>query len=320
MVGDEEYKLLKQKFDVYYEHKLLPILRENEKERHRYFRYFELLLVMAVLFYPCVLYYILTTQQAENDAVIGVILGLSALLLIFFIGPIYLYRKKVKPQIMPEFANFFGSFRYELGGKLPDNLLRTSGIFGEYNTHESDDFFCGSYDEVKISIAEERLQHVKTDMKNNKIKKDVFAGVCILLEMNKSFKGKTLVLTDLGVFNGLYALKKFEGLENVKLEDLRFEKFFEVYSDDQIEARYLLTTAFMERMLQLMKLFAGKHIQFCFDKSCLLIAIPTRQNMFEANSFFRTNLNKSKIDLVFEEFYTIFSIIKILKLNQRIGM
>ena len=52
----------------------------------------------------------------------------------------------------------------------------------------------------------------------------------------------------------------------------------------------------------------------------LLLAIPTKQNMFEANSFFRSNLNKKKMDLVFEQFYTICSVVKLLKLNQKIGL
>ena len=104
------------------------------------------------------------------------------------------------------------------------------------------------------------------------------------------------------------------------MEDSKFEKIFEVYSDSQIEARYLLTTAFMERILKLRDLFGGKSIQFRFKENTLLIAIATRQNMFEAHSFFRSNINKNKIDRVFEQFYMVFSIIKILKLNQRIGM
>ena len=32
------------------------------------------------------------------------------------------------------------------------------------------------------------------------------------------------------------------------------------------------------------------------------------------------HLNKKKIDLVFEQFWTIFSVVHLLKLNQRLGM
>ena len=114
--------------------------------------------------------------------------------------------------------------------------------------------------------------------------------------------------------------KHISGLQRVKLEDIRFEELFEVYSSDQIEARYLLTAAFMERMLKLSELYGGKSIQFSFKDNQLLLAIPTKKDMFEACSFFRSNVNKKKIDKVFEQFYTVFSVVDILKLNQRTGM
>ena len=163
-----------------------------------------------------------------------------------------------------------------------------------------------------MALSEQKM--TKPDFRGNPVK--VFSGICVLLEMNKNFSGRTVVLQDKGIFNSLH---KIPQLENVRLEDSKFEKIFEVYSDSQIEARYLLTTAFMERILQLRDLFGGKSIQFSFRDNTLLIAIATKQNMFEAHSFFRSNLNKKKIDKVFEQFYTVFSIIKILKLNQRRG-
>ena len=81
--------------------------------------------------------------------------------------------------------------------------------------------------------------------------------------MNKSFNGKTIVRKDIGLI-GNWFRKTFTSLENVKLEDPTFEKRFEVFSDDQIEARYLLTVTFMERLTQLAETFGGKTIQCCF--------------------------------------------------------
>ena len=49
------------------------------------------------------------------------------------------------------------------------------------------------------------------------------------------------MLKDSGWLN---LFKKIGWPERVKLEDVSFERQFEVFSDNQIEARYLLTTAF----------------------------------------------------------------------------
>jgi len=311
-----EYAELKQKFDVYYENKLRPILEKSDRTRRKYVAAFMLLLLMAVVFYPLILYYMFT--GVLHGASTGIVLALSGGVIMLACGPLYYCRKKVKPQIMPDFANFFGTFTYAYEGTVQDAILRQSNLFGTYNKNIGDDYFSGIYDNVRISIAEEKLQNIKRDFRNFEIKQNVFGGVCILFEMNKRFKGRTVVLKDRGAIGN--AMNKISGLQNVKLEDSKFEKFFEVYSDDQVEARYLLTTGFMERMLRLRDLYGGKSIQFSFDNNTLLLAIPTKQNMFEANSFFRTNTDKKQIDLVFEQFYTVFSIVNLLKLNQRIGM
>ncbi|MFR1031107.1 MAG: DUF3137 domain-containing protein [Alphaproteobacteria bacterium] len=46
--------------------------------------------------------------------------------------------------------------------------------------------------------------------------------------------------------------------ERVKLEDVSFERQFEVFSDNQIEARYLLTTALWNECLKLKRPFRAK--------------------------------------------------------------
>lgn len=312
-----EYAELKNRFDDYYEQKLLPVLSECESRRRRYFFMFLILAGMGALFYPAIIAKLLQADWQESDAAIGAVLGLSCLVIMALCGPIYAYKQKVKPLIMPDFAAFFGSFIYQYEGKIDDAVLRQSALFKPYNQSRGDDFFAGIYDGVRISIAEEKLKLRKKDFRDFDMSKNVFEGICVLFEMNKNFKGRTIVLKDRKLLN---FFNRISGLQNVKLEDMRFEKYFEVYSDDQIEARYLLTTGFMERMLKLRDLYEGKSIQFCFNQNTLLLAIPTKQNMFEANSFFRSNLNKQKIDLVFEQFYTIFSIVKLLKLNQKTGL
>ena len=315
---DIEYINLKHEFDNFYVQKLLPILHKHETVRLRYLTSFVILVGLALLFYPLIIKKLLASEIGSHDDIMcGIYLGLSCVVVMMLIGPIYMYKKRVKPQIMPDFANFFGSFYYQYENTIADSYLMSSDLFDEYNQNIGDDFFCGTYDDVHITIAEEKLRMVKRDMNNHEMKKNVFTGVCILFEMNKNFKGRTVVLQDHGLFNAFHRIK---GLQNVKLEDSLFEKYFEVYADSQIESRYLLTTGFMERMIKLRDLYDGKSIQFCFQNNTLLLAIPTKQDMFEANSFFRSNINKNKVDIVFEQFYTIFSIVKLLKLNQRIGM
>ena len=307
-----------QNFDTYYNKKLLPILRENDKIRQRYLLSFWILALMAIIFYPLVIWIILNNYLQEQRNIIGFILGLSCIIIALLYGPIYFYKKKVKPLILPKIAEFFGQFSYKYEAKIPDTILRSSDLFSSFDESKGDDYFNGKYQDVEICLAEEKLyKHIyskKGEEKNIRI----FYGICILLEMNKKFQGHIVVKNKQNIV--LNFLNQFGKLKKVYLEDVEFNKIFDVWADNQIESRYLLTTAFMERILKLKQVYNGKSIQFSFKDNQLLLAIETKQNMFEANSFFTSNINQAKIKLVFKQFKTILSIIEILKLNQRIGM
>ena len=100
-------------------------------------------------------------------------------------------------------------------------------------------------------------------------------GMALLFvaQMNKNFKGKTIVTKDRGILN---KITKYKNLQRVSLEDVLFEKKYEIYSDDQIEARYILTTSMMERMIKLSEIFSK--IEYNFFDNKVYININTKKN------------------------------------------
>ena len=114
------------------------------------------------------------------------------------------------------------------------------------------------------------------------------------------------------------ALKRVFGsapAERVKLENPSFEKVFDVYGTDQIEARYLMTPAFMERVSRLAESTGGATPQLAFDGSHLLIALPLDKDRFEAQSLFTPMDDRSRTEALVEELQIVSSIIETLKLN-----
>lgn len=315
---EPEYASLKSAFDRYYTATLYPYLKNKESVRLKYVNRFILLILLAAFILPMVaigIYFFNRHYQKDIDW--GLFYMLVAIGIYIIRGPYKNYRKSVKNDVMSLFLRFFPDFRYEGGVGFSRQELQSSRIFPSYTSAKADDCFRGVYEGVGIRVCEELLEDEYRDAKGRRHVRKVFQGIGVELEMNKSFSGQTLVMKDRGIFN---AMVRFDGLERVKLEDVVFEKIFEVYSDDQIEARYLLTTAFMERILSLQELYKGKKVQASFYDNRILISIDTRQDMFEPCSFFRTNLNKAKFDAVFEQIWTIFSIIHILKLDQKTGL
>ena len=72
----------------------------------------------------------------------------------------------------------------------------------------------------------------------------------------------TIIRRDMGKVNP----KAVQGLKRVGFASSQFEGLFEVYSDDQVEARYLITPDFMERLIAFSDDYLGRNVQcaMCF--------------------------------------------------------
>lgn len=306
----------KQKFDIYYMEKIFPLLAEQEVARQKYLRKFYLLLALALIVLPLTIKGYLWLEANPHYIDPGFVFVPFVLLIAYLYSPISNYRSDIKEKAMEVFAGFFGSFYYLENLTLDEDLLARSKLFGYYNRHYGDDSFSGEFDGVGIKIFEEELRRVSGSGKH-RTDIEIFDGIIVCLEMNKNFQGQTLVVRDRGIFN---RLQSYDKMERVKLEDVVFEKEFEVYATNQIEARYLLTTAFMERILKLKAAYHAKRIEFSFFGKQLMIALYIRKNMFEICSLFKKATDRRMLDNAFEQFSSVLEIIEILKLNQKTGL
>ena len=100
------------------------------------------------------------------------------------------------------------------------------------------------------------------------------------------------------------------------MENPEFEKSFDTYSTDQVEARYLLSPSFMERLLELDRKFPGR-ITVSFLNSSVIIAIPDSKNHFET-SIWQSQLRNDSVRREFFTLATLFHIVHDLNLNLRI--
>jgi hypothetical protein len=230
------------------------------------------------------------------------------------------YKASVKSIVFPEIFRFFGpDFTFSEESPLSAQDLEPSSIIpSSYERERREDYVKGAYKDVSIELFESHLTRTVGSGKSRR-EQTLFQGMFILLDMNKNFAGKTIVKRDQGML-GNWISNKVGKLENVRLEDPVFEKEFEVYGDDQIEARTLLTTSFMERLLQLSKLFKNAKIEASFYNDRLLLKIPSPDNRFETSSIYKPATFTDDIETILTEMQVIFEIIDILKLNERTGL
>ncbi len=144
------------------------------------------------------------------------------------------------------------------------------------------DRFAGAHRGCDFAFCDGHLERrVKT--KRGSRWQTVFRGQLIRVAFPKKFQGVTVVRRDAGIFNVLQ--RWTSKLQRVGLGDSRLEKAFEVYSNDQVEARYLIHPVFMERLLDLETLFKGKKLRCAFVAGDLLIALEGGDK-FEIGSMF----------------------------------
>lgn len=101
--------------------------------------------------------------------------------------------------------------------------------------------------------------------------------------------------------------------QNVALEKIDFAKNWNVLTDNQVEARYVLTPVFMEKMEEIKHLFHGRSIDFSLFDNKLLIAVHTRKNLFETTFLLSPALSYRKVREVVSQLHSIFSVIEVLE-------
>jgi hypothetical protein len=113
----------------------------------------------------------------------------------------------------------------------------------------------------------------------------------------------------------LQALAQYRG-ELIKFEDTEFEKFFAVYSDDEIQARYVLSMSLIRRIVDFRKKI-NKKIFLSFIESKVYVAIDCERDLFEPR-FSATLLDFDLVREYFEDLQLAVGIVEDLNLNTRI--
>ena len=162
------------------------------------------------------------------------------------------------------------------------------------------------------NIDETELSYTTRDSEGRRQKHIVFQGVIAQIDFKKPFKGHTIIRT-----RGLFNSKTYE---EVKLEDPEFSKMYFVDANDQIEARYILTTSFMERFKNIKNSFSASQMEASIQDSKILIAIHTTKDLFKLGDLNRPVNDTKQFTELLNEFVSILAIVDELKLNQNIGL
>lgn len=269
-------------------------------------------------------------------------------------APMQEYKELYKYEVLPAVAKLLGDFKYyylifpygrklsslfslkefsggtDFNGRKDMKDLRVSKIVPKHDYFEFEDYFRGTYKGVDVHFSEVRLieQEYKRG-KNGRKQEDgcklLFEGVFAYLDLGHTkYAGHTVIDYNRNSLGEL--LQEFRtDLKRANMVDSRFEDLIDVYTNDQVEARYMIDPIIIERLTEFYKKAQGQKMRCAlYDEGKgrhhmkMLIMIETGRNFFEPPSFFSSAINYDQLDKLREQMYSVLEIVDVMNLeNER---
>lgn len=161
------------------------------------------------------------------------------------------------------------------------NVLKTARLLPGYDDRKFEDLIEGDRAESHFSLVECKLTEEQGSGKNRRTV-TVFQGLLFHIEYPQPFLGRTMIARQ-GWWRGIFRDKS---LQKVDLAAKELEDSFTIYSNDQVEARFLLTPDRMERLIALERHFKGGKLRGIFEGDHLTLALEA-DDQFEAGSIWK---------------------------------
>lgn len=320
-------------FTTFFNQDMLPDLTLLDQRRKRIVKRSMLIVLFTLLALALlVVIYINFGQHSQNDnttiwyGVAGVLIIVAAIVT----GRVWARDKTFytdfKKQVIERIVTFVSpDLTYEPKNHIGSDSFQRSRIFlKNVDRYNGDDMVQGKIEKTQIWFSEVKAEYksTTTDSKGNTKTTwhTIFKGMFFIADFNKHFQTSTVVLPNrlgkgfLASFFNKMNLTRREKL--VKLEDPDFNKHFVVYGEDQVEARYVLSTSLIRRITE----FKERHpnpLYISFVNSFLYIAIAYKKDLFEP-SYFKKLTRFELVKEFFEEIHLAVSIVEELNLNNRI--
>ena len=312
-----------EEFKAFYESDLVGVLTEMDKSRKKSMKKVILLILIIVIGGVIALLFSAYNFPEVYSIVVGAAVIITAIILgIKLNKERKITKKEYKQKVMRPIVHFIDdSLNYQPTSFISKSQFSESKIFTQrIDRYKGDDLIEGTIGKTDIRFSEVHAEYYTTDKDGKRHYHTIFKGIFLIADFHKDFSGETYVLVDtaeklFGKLGKVFQKANFIRPKLVKMEDPVFEKAFVVYGSDQIESRYILTPAMMERMMNLKK--KSDRVQFSFKNSQVYIALPVKKNLFEA-PLFKSMLNFDVIQEYYEYLLLAIGVVEDLDLNTRI--
>lgn len=270
-----------------------------------------ILLIVSAIFF---IIYNVNEASSIRLFIITIILAIPGLIVLLIGQGIFKkLRKEFKHKYLGKIIqDTYSNCVYEMNNGVSMDYALSTRIIPRCDRYSSEDLIKGSFEDVDFITcdikAEERRQY--TDSKGNVHYQyvTIFLGRLLVFEFNKNFEGITIGSED--IFN----CQTF-GLKRRKFESDAFNKKYKVYTNDDLNAFYIITPQIIERLMELEQKNKGR-CSFSFINNKFFFAINNSKDTFELSLF--KKINDESMNECLKDVFSMRDIIKDLKLNLKI--
>lgn len=137
-----------------------------------------------------------------------------------------------------------------------------------------------------------------------------FRGLIIEFDFDKNFTNETFFLERSTAARKIKPNKKI--YKEVKIESIYFEKQYQLFSNNQLEARYIFTPTFIEKINKIRDIFKTNKIRGSFKNKKLTLTINTNRDMFALGNDFKETNYKTLITF-YNEMISLLQLVEELK-------
>ena len=204
--------------------------------------------------------------------------------------PIAEAKKTVKVGINAAIAENLGvNYEHEVTPGEEFEACRTYGLVPDYDREEFEDHWYGELEGHGFQLYEAHLEEKRGSGRHQRWV-TVFQGAIICMQFGRPFRSTTLLQRSgkHKKFFGLGGRKdhvKFQGhrLDYVDQVHPQFEDVFDLWSDDQVEARVIAHPSYIEHLIAIENAFDGEDLRALFTRESVVIAIESG-DLFESGS------------------------------------
>lgn len=229
------------------------------------------------------------------------------------------YKKAYKGYFVGrQLAEVFSDLKYNHNAGLDKQILIDNSMIYTGDRYSSNDLTTGKYKDVGFVQADVHIEKEYKDGEGDTQYRTIFKGRYMVFEFPKKFSSR-MALTHNGTpKNEVNPNDKNKILRYLETESMEFNKAFAVYAEDGVEALYILTPDFMERVQELGRSH-NDTVSIYFADNKMIVGINDGGDAFEPPSSEKPIDEKIELAKVGQEIDLVTHIVDNLKLNRKVS-